>query len=140
MSLDYARREAHDGVAVDEPTSSSTYYLHHTGFYEPHGTHALGPDLHVNPSTARNQWFVVVVDRWLCRLEKVVRINAGGDQRIPHGCDHGVRVAPDAREINVYVMRLFRCGSKREAEATVNRLDPLVALGAPFETECPSCA
>ena len=34
-------------------------------------------------------------------------------------------------------MRVFRCGSKREAEATVIRLDPLVALGAPFETECP---
>ena len=40
-------------------------------------------------------------------------------ERIPHGCDHGVWVTPDGRQINEYVMRVFRCGSQREAEATV---------------------
>ena len=46
----------------------------------------------------------------------------------------GVRIAPDAREINLDIVRAFRCGSKRKAEAAVDRPALLVALAAPFET------
>ena len=91
----------------------------------------------MNPSPARDQQFVVVVRRRPYCLEEVSRVDAGSRQGIPHGRDHGVRIAPDAREINLDIVRAFRCGSKRKAEAAVDRPDLLVALAAPFETERP---
>ena len=92
----------------------------------------------MNPSPARDQqFFVVFVRRRSCCLEEVSRVDAGSCQCIPHGRDHSVRVAPDAREINLDIVWALRCSSKRKAEAAVDRLDLLVALAAPFETERP---
>ena len=86
----------------------------------------MASNLHVNPSPARDQQFVVVVRRRPYCLEEVSRVDAGSRQCIPHGRDHGVRIAPDAREINLDIVRAFRCGSKRKAEAAVDRPDLLV--------------
>ena len=88
----------------------------------------MASNLHVNPSPARDQQFVVVVRRRPYCLEEVSRVDASSRQGIPHGRDHGVRIAPDAREINLDIVRVFRCGSKRKAEAAVDRPDLLVAL------------
>ena len=91
----------------------------------------------MNPSLARDQQFVVVIGRWPGGLQEVVRVDAGFGQGFADSRYHCVRIAPDASEVNVDIVRAFRRVSEREAEAAVDRGDALVALGAPFETERP---